>query len=52
MWYLNLHERESGKLAVEVYASFESYEEAFDFGRRHEMEFRACGWMYVVMMAE
>lgn len=52
MYFLNLIERETSKTAVEAYASFETYEEARDFGNRHELEFRACGWTYVVTWIE
>jgi hypothetical protein len=51
MYAINLIERETSKTAVEAYASgFESYEEAKAFGNKYEMEFRSCGWAYVVVL--
>jgi hypothetical protein len=50
MWMLDAIDRLTCERKVESYASFETYAEARAFADRHELEARACGWTWVVVL--
>jgi hypothetical protein len=51
MFTVNAIDRQTGRTAVENYATFDTYQAARAFADRQEMAARACGWTWTVAAA-